>query len=221
MELTRISGRGVSIIFGTLGQDTEPAAIAFFALDPFDGVLVKAEKFPQTHGLNLHVHMDHVLYPHIAQSIALLDRYYTATGIGLDNGGNGLDVVQELIALDKYKDLQLEGRLRGYDFGGMTLLAVRDGKEMRERTKEFMTSLINGALQRRQVVFPAEDLDLEGQFTTHTYTLHYGRVVHSKGNDHIIDAVRCALLAREQANLDQIGEETVSLTPVLTDPVFI
>jgi len=28
----------------------EPAAIAFFALDPFDEVLVKAEKFPQTLG---------------------------------------------------------------------------------------------------------------------------------------------------------------------------
>jgi hypothetical protein len=70
-------------------------------------------------------------------------------------------------------------------------------------------------------VFPAEDLELEDQFTTHTYTLHDGRVVYSKGNDHIIDAVRCALLAREQANLDQIGEETVSLKPVLTDPVFI
>lgn len=42
-----------------------------------------------------------------------------------------------------------------------------------------------------------------------------------KGNDHIIDAVRCAMLVREQANLDQIGEETVSLKPVLTDPVFL
>jgi hypothetical protein len=29
------------------------------------------------------------------------------------------------------------------------------------------------------------------------------------------------MLVREQANLDQVGEETVSLTPVLTDPVFI
>jgi len=46
-------------------------------------------------------------------------------------------------------------------------------------------------------------------------------VIYSKGNDHTIDAVRCALLAREQANLDQVGEETVSLIPVLTDPVFI
>jgi hypothetical protein len=46
-------------------------------------------------------------------------------------------------------------------------------------------------------------------------------VVYSKGNDHIIDAVRCAMLVREQANLDQVGEETVCLKPVLTDPVFI
>ncbi len=51
--------------------------------------------------------------------------------------------------------------------------------------------------------------------------LHDGRVVYAKGNDHIIDAVRCALLMREQANLDQVGEETVSLVPVMTDPVFV
>jgi hypothetical protein len=91
--------------------------------------------------LILRVHMKHAAYPHIDQAIALLDRYYTATGIGVDNGGNGLAVVQELHTLDKYKDLLLEGRLRGYDFGGMTTLAVRDGKEIRKHTKEFMTSL--------------------------------------------------------------------------------
>ena len=45
----------------------------------------------------------------------------------MDNGGNGLAVVQELLTLDKYKGLELEGRLKGYDFGGMTRLAVRDG----------------------------------------------------------------------------------------------
>ncbi len=61
----------------------------------------------------------------------------------------------------------------------------------------------------------------EDQFTTHTYTLRNVRAVYSKGNDYIIDAVRCTLLAREQANIDQVGEETVSLVPVLTDPLFI
>jgi len=204
---------GVFWIGGDLGYTNDPTELVVFQkMELGERRILK---------LVLRVHMEHVAYPHIAQTIALLDRYYTAMGIGVDNGGNGLAVVQELLTLDKYKDLVLEGRLRGYDFGGMTTLAVRDGKEVRKRTKEFMTSLINGTLQRRQIIFPADDLEIEDQFTTHTYTLHDGRVVYSKGNDHIIDAVRCALLAREQANLDQVGEETVSLIPVLTDPVFI
>ena len=152
---------------------------------------------------------------------ALHYAFTTPAGIGVDNGGNGLAVVQELLTLDKYKGLELEGRLKGYDFGGMTRLAVRDGKEIKKRTKELMTSLINGALQRKQVIFPSDDLELEDQFTTHTYTLRDGKIIYSKGNDHIIDAVRCAMLIREEGNLDPVGEEVVSLKPVLTNPVFI
>jgi len=59
------------------------------------------------------------------------------------------------------------------------------------------------------------------QFTTHTYTLRDGKIIYSKGNDHIVDAVRCAMLVREEGNLDPIGEEMVSLKPVITNPVFI
>jgi len=103
----------------------------------------------------------------------------------------------------------------------MTTLAVRDGREVKKRTKELMTSLINGALQRRQLVLPAEDAEIEDQFTTHTYTLQNGNVVYSKGNDHIVDAVRCAMLAHEQNRLDGAREETVSVMPVITEPVFI
>ena len=55
----------------------------------------------------------------------------------------------------------------------------------------------------------------------HTYTLRDGKIIYSKGNDHIIDAVRCAMLIREEGNLDPVGEEVVSLKPVLTNPVFI
>ena len=127
-------------------------------------------------------------------------------------------VVQELLTLNKYRDLQLEGRLRGYAFGGMTTLAVRDGKEVRARTKEFMTSLINGSLQRRHMVFPIEDLEIEDQFTTHTYTLHDGRVVDAKGSDHIVDAVRCATANPSNPWADQPGsggEETVNLAQIV------
>ena len=203
---------GLFWIGGDLGYTNDPTElIVFQEAEIGERSLLK---------MILRLHLEHVAYPHIAQIIALLERYYTPAGIGVDNGGNGLSVVQELFTLDKYKGLELEGRLKGYDFGGMTRLAVRDGKEVKKRTKELMTSLINGAMQRKQFIFPAEDLEVEDQFTTHTYTLRDGKIIYSKGNDHIVDAVRCAMLVREEGNLDPIGEETVSLKPVLTEPVF-
>jgi len=212
MLLNIMPQTGVYWVGGDLGYTNDPTELVVF----------RETEVGERHVLTLvlRIHMEHVAYPHIAQTIAMLERYFTPVGIGVDNGGNGLAVVQELLTLDKYKPLQLEGRLHGYDFGGMTTLAVRDGREVKKRTKELMTSLINGALQRRQLVLPAEDSEVEDQFTTHTYTLHNGIIVYSKGNDHIVDAVRCAILAREQGKLDLGGQETVSLTPLVTEPVF-
>ncbi|MBI5153784.1 hypothetical protein HZA57_00975 [Candidatus Poribacteria bacterium] len=45
-------------------------------------------------------------------------------------------------------------------------------------------------------------------------------MICSKGNDHIIYAVRCAMLAHEQRKLYDAREETVSLAPLMTNPVF-
>jgi hypothetical protein len=84
-----------------------------------------------------------------------------------------------------------------------------------------MTTLINGALLRRQLILPADDSEVEDQFTTQTYTLSGGNIIYSKGNDHIVDAVRCAMLAHEQGALDSVREETVCVMPLLTDPIFI
>jgi hypothetical protein len=212
MLLNLMPQTGVYWIGGDLGYTNDPTELVVF----------RESEVGERHVLTLvlRVHMEHVAYPHIAQTIAMLERYFTPVGIGVDNGGNGLSVVQELLTLDKYKPLQLEGRVHGYDFGGMTTLAIRDGREVKKRTKELMTSLINGALQRRQLVLPAEDSEVEDQFTTHTYTLHNGIVVYSKGNDHVVDAVRCALLAHEQGKLDQGNQEIISLTPLVTDPIF-
>ncbi|MHB9036178.1 MAG: hypothetical protein ACYC64_05895 [Armatimonadota bacterium] len=197
-----------------LGYTNDPTEIVVFREEEIEGRQVMV--------LVLRVHMEHVSYPHISQVIALLDRYFSAAGIGLDNGGNGLAVVQELLTLDKYKALGLDGRLRGYDFGGMTTLDTRDGKEVKKRTKELMTTLISGALQRKQIVFPETDSEIEDQFTTHTYMLSNGNVIYGKGNDHIVDAVRCAMLAHEQASLDDNDSDViiVNLQPLMTGPIF-
>ena len=213
MLLNLMPQTGVFWLGGDLGYTNDPTELVVFREQEVGDRSVAK--------LVLRVHMERVPYPMIAQTIALLEAFYTPTGLGVDNGGNGTAVVQELLTLDKYRLLALEGRLRGYDFGGMTTLAIRDGQEVKKRTKELMSSLINGALQRRTLVFPADDSEIDDQFTTHTYTLSNGNVVYSKGNDHIIDAVRCAMLAREQGRLDEVREETVSLVPVVTDPVFV
>ena len=129
-------------------------------------------------------------------------------------------VVQELLTLDAYRTLNLSGRLRGVDFGSVTSLPTPDGGEVRKRTKELMTSLINGLLQRREIRFPHSDLELQDQFTTHTYTMTNNAVVYSKGHDHIIDAVRCAVLVRELGRLHLGETHAVCVTPLLTAPIF-
>jgi len=53
--------------------------------------------------------------------------------------------------------------------------------------------------------------------------LNNGRIQYSKGNDHFIDAVRCALIMRERLmGGDEWGKSTGNLPiPVVTDPVFL
>lgn len=168
----------------------------------------------------LRVHMESVGYPQIAACLAVLDGMYGPVGIGIDNGGNGMAVVQELLTLDRYRDRCFAGRLFGFDFGGVTTIPLPDGTETRKRTKEYMTSLINRALQRRELAFPSGDREIEDQFLTQTYSLSNGRVVYSKGNDHVIDAVRCMVLAWERLREDGVLGEGEAVRPVLSPAVL-
>jgi len=203
---------GVFWIGADLGYTNDPTEIVVFQESSEEHAVAS---------LVLRIHCARVAYPILSMLIALLERYYTPAGIGIDNGGNGGAVVQELLTLDAYRPLQLAGRVRGIDFGGVTTLPTPDGGEVRKRTKELMTSLINGMLQRRDIRFPQGDLELQDQFTTHTYTMTNNAIVYAKGNDHIIDAVRCAVLVRELGRLDPGGAMAVPpWTPLLTDPIF-
>jgi hypothetical protein len=194
-----------------LGYTNDPTEVVVFQDDSGEKSMAS---------LVLRVHCERVAYPILSILIALLERYYTPLGIGIDNGGNGGSVVQELLTLDTFRHLSLHERLRGVDFGGMTTLPTPDGGEVRKRTKELMTSMINGLLQRREIRFPCNDLELQDQFTTHTYTMTNNAIVYSKGHDHIIDAVRCAVLVRELGRLQLGATQSVCVTPLLTNPIF-
>ncbi len=70
------------------------------------------------------LHTAQVSYPALAEIIALIDRYYNPRGIGIDNGGNGLSIVQDLKNLDKFRGQDFENKVRGFDFGGATVISL-------------------------------------------------------------------------------------------------
>ena len=212
LMMSMVPEEGQFWIGGDLGYTNDPSEITIWCEDE-EGIMHLVVRF----------HVEHVSYPVLAEMIALIDNYYNPEGIGIDNGGNGLSVVQDLTTLDKFKGQDFESKLMGFDFGSSTTIGYSDdGKSIRKRTKEYMTQLINWALGKGKVVFPNSDLDLENEFTTHTYSLHDGKIIYSKGNDHIVDSTRCGFLRREYRRLRELdGDiEIVNLVPVATNPIF-
>ena len=182
-------GQGTYWLGGDLGYTSDPTELLLLEEDDETGRLT----------LILRVHAENVAYPVITEVIALIDRLYVPAGVGVDRGGNGMSVVQELLGLDKYRERHLAGRLIGYDFGGTIAVGEDDrGQPVKKRIKEHMTALINEALNGRRLVLPKQDAHIEDQLCTQTYVLSERGVVYSKGNDHIVDALRCALLRRAQ-----------------------
>ncbi len=201
LNLTPLTG--LYVMGGDLGYTNDPVELCLFQEVP---LMSRGDDGSERSKLSLvlRVHCEHVAYPLISMLIALIDRHYTPYAIGIDNGGNGGSVYQELMTLDTFRGNGFEGRLEGFDFGSVTEFAKYDegtGQSIviRKPTKEEMTKLINGWLVRRELELPKGDTDFEDQFMSQTYSIGSGgRILYSKGNDHVIDAVRCAALAREK-----------------------
>ncbi len=203
--------KGIYYLGADLGYTADPSEIVLF--EEIDGVL----------RLKLRVHTEHVSYPILADIIATMDMAYKPEALGIDNGGNGMAVVQELLTLDKFRANDLRERLYGIDFGGMTTVGYNGDKPLKKRTKEYMTSLINSALSRKKVEFPSDDIELEDQFISHTYNVTANGIIYRKGRDHIIDAVRVAFMARDMERLNEIEpmELIIKMPFAITDPIFI
>jgi len=181
--------RGVLWFGADLGYTSDPAEIVMLA-EAEDGCL----------SLVLRLHLEHVPYPVQAALLAALSIQYRPEGIGVDQGGNGMAVVQELTGTEHYAILGLAGKLCGYDFGGSIVVGEdENGDERKAYTKEHMTALINEAMLKGKLRLPDSDHELENQIRQQSYTRSDRRVVYSKGNDHINDALRCALLRRDRS----------------------
>ena len=182
------------------------------------------------------VHLEGLTHPVKTRVVAELDRRFSFAGIGLDNGGDGLSIVDDLVQRDEFNDLpNRKHRIRGFYFQGNIAIGTDEsGTPITRNIKEHSTRLMNEAMQWRTAIWPKGeiadetgsmefDIETERQFITQTYTTSGQRIIYSKGFDHIIDADRVAFLVRASiTELDALsGVHEISCTPAaVTGRVF-
>lgn len=140
----------------------------------------------------LRVHLRGVNYSRQQEVIVALDRGYQFRKIGIDCGHSGRAVAHNLMSLGE----EWCEKVLAFEFGGsIELEPFPDGRPDRRSAKQFMTELLERRMADRTIVFPRLP-DRESQYASHTYHVGpMGHIVYNKGNDHLIDADRCALLA--------------------------
>ncbi len=180
-----------------LGYARDPSEFVIYRDDPPHLVCV------------FRLRLEGVNYARQESVIAGLDRAWDLAGIGIDAGNNGRAVAHALMA----RGPEWCQKLRAFDFGAVLDTAtLPDGTPARRQTKEFMTDLLRRRMAEQTLVFPPCP-DREAQYASHTYTVGArGIVCFDKGNDHLIDADRCALLRHHLDTLPHIN-------PALYTPV--
>lgn len=161
-----------------------------YARDPSEFVIYRCDEPYLIHVARLRLRG--VNYARQQQLIAELDAAYGFCAIGIDAGNSGRAVAHALMA----RGADWCGKVRVFDFGAaIDLDPLPNGQPNRRPVKPFMTELIERRLAERTVVFPRL-AEREHQYASHTYRVgNAGQILYEKGDDHLIDADRCAFLA--------------------------
>lgn len=169
-----------------------------YARDPSEFVVYRNAP---PHLINvMRVRLEGVNYARQQQVIEELDAACGFRGIGIDAGNSGRAVAHQLMSLGE----NWCEKVRAYEFGGsLDIQPLPDGRLARRRVKEFMTELLQRRIHEGTIRFPPLP-DRESQYASHTYAVgSLGQIVYEKGNDHIIDADRCAVLRCYQDSLEE------------------
>lgn len=161
-----------------------------YARDPSELVVYRVL---EPHFINvLRLHLNGVNYAKQQDLIARLDHAYQFCGIGIDCGNSGRAVAHNLMT----RGQEWCEKIRAFEFGAaIDAGTLPDGTPQRRRVKELMTELLERRMTEKTIVFPPLP-ERESQYASHTYRVGpSGQIVYEKGNDHIIDADRCAILA--------------------------
>ena len=154
------------------------------------------------------IHMRSVDYATQQKVIETLDNLLDFDAIGIDNGHSGIAVAHNLMSIGE----TWAHKVVPVSFGG----AVEwdggwDVPRIRRFVKELLTEMLIRLINAGEVRFPPIP-ERFNQYAGHTYShAPSGRIVYTKGNDHIIDADRCAIMAINRHILYPMEEAPVYL----------
>lgn len=176
-----------------LGYARDPSEFVIFQEDP--PYLINV----------MHLRLEGVNYARQQQVLEELDAAFDFRGIGIDSGNNGRAIAHALMQLGP----AWCEKVKAFEFGAaVEVEPLPDGTPVRRPAKEFMTELLQRRLAEHTLRFPRIP-DRESQYASHTYGVNsFGRIVYDKGNDHIIDADRCALLCHYLATREETPART-------------
>jgi hypothetical protein len=173
---------------------TEPTAIIIQYIDPQGRI-----KF---HGK---IQLNSVSYTIQERIIDELDTKFEPMIIGIDYGGVGRPVVNNLKERPEYAHKNFTKRMIEVDFSSNVILGIdTNGEEIKEKTKPFATSVLQDYSSNHKIVYSSTDIEMVVELERMTYTkTPSGEIVYrtltslggKKGADHFTSALLCSTLA--------------------------
>ncbi len=184
--------KNYGVLFGIDLGYTEPTAITIMYVDGNDRL--------RFHG---RIKLTKVSYPIQEKIIDLLDTKFNPMIIGIDRGGAGVSVIQNLTEHVDFIHKNYKHRIMPIDFSSYTVIGTNaDGEENKVKTKVFCVSVLQEFSNGHRIIYSHTDSDMIVELERMTYTknpngdISYKTMTErggSRGEDHFTSALLCGV----------------------------
>jgi hypothetical protein len=149
--------------------------------------------------------LQRVEYPLQRETFLWLDTVYQFDFLGMDMGGIGKVIYQELtseLADEEYRMHNFGERIYPVEFGGRMTVALKDEKddviEKKDQVKRVAVETVSRWVHEHQFIFSSEDTNLMEELERTKFTRsNTGEPVYKTIDDHQFSAMMCAVMAYE------------------------
>ncbi|GAG68212.1 unnamed protein product, partial [marine sediment metagenome] len=153
------------------------------------------------------IELQKVPYPLQKQLISYIDeKFGRPEVIGIDAGGPGKPVVQDLLEHDEFIHKDFKKRMIPVEFGSKIILGQdADGNEIKVKMKPFSVSITQEYVNSHRIIFSSTDFEFISELERTTYTKNAtGDIVYrtltpkggQRGADHHTTALLTAMIAQ-------------------------